>query len=400
MENNKRKVDGSFANEENQRKQTKIDDYWLAKPMVPTYNPFAPLTIVEEIQDKDKEQEKEKEKEKTDPKPPPIFVHNVQEITPLTALLETEAKDAYTYKTLRNFTVKIQAQNSDSFRRIHKALKDKKTEMHSYQLKSDKGFRVVLKGLHHSTCGEDIKNALQVLGHHVIRINNKRCRQTKKPLPLFDIELAVSSSNHQIYSVNRLLNCVVEIEPPRPNKEIIQCTRCQRFGHSKAYCLRETRCVKCLESHWTSECPRKNKDQNVRCVNCNGYHPANYRGCEAHLRAKAQRRSDLRGRVREAIREGRESRAQNFNVGKSVNNSASAIRGGVTYANVTSGEIGTIPSDTHVNVNLSQNRQNPADSNSDMSELRSMMRTLTEQMTSMLSIMNTLVNLMGQKNQK
>ncbi|GAB0092838.1 RNA-binding protein 39 [Sergentomyia squamirostris] len=188
--NNKRKGDDSSGQDENQRKQTKIDDYWLA--MVPTHNPFAPLATGNADQpEKEKENEdQEKETEKREPRPPPIFVHNVQDIKPLTELLETVVKDAYTYKTLRDLTVKIQPSNGDTYRKLHKALKDKNTDMHSYQMKSDKGFRVVLKGLHHSTDPDDIKNALDALEHHVIRVNNKKCRKTKKPLPMFDIELS------------------------------------------------------------------------------------------------------------------------------------------------------------------------------------------------------------------
>ncbi|GAB0087348.1 hypothetical protein DMENIID0001_016440 [Sergentomyia squamirostris] len=140
--NNKRKGDDSSGQDENQRKQTKIDDYWLA--MVPTHNPFAPLaTGSTDIPEKEHDQEKETEKR--EPRPPPIFVHNVQDIKPLTDLLEAVAKNAYTYKTLRDLTVRIQPSNGDTYRKLHKALKDKNTDMHSYQLKNDKGFRMVLK---------------------------------------------------------------------------------------------------------------------------------------------------------------------------------------------------------------------------------------------------------------
>ena len=55
--------------------------------------------------------------------------------------------------------------------------------------------------------------------------------------------------------------------------------RCQQFVHTKNYCRKNPRCVKCAAQHLTSECPRTTKDDNVKCANCHEKHPANYRGC-------------------------------------------------------------------------------------------------------------------------
>jgi hypothetical protein len=58
--------------------------------------------------------------------------------------------------------------------------------------------------------------------------------------------------------------------------------RYQQFGHTKNYCRKNPRFVKCAAQHLTRECPRKTKDDNVKCVNCHEKHPANYRGCMIH----------------------------------------------------------------------------------------------------------------------
>jgi len=59
--------------------------------------------------------------------------------------------------------------------------------------------------------------------------------------------------------------------------------RCQKFAHTKKnYCRNNRRCVKCVTEHLTNECPRKVRDDNVRCVNCNEKHPASYIGCMVH----------------------------------------------------------------------------------------------------------------------
>uniref|UniRef100_A0A1B0CCC0 Putative nucleic-acid-binding protein from transposon x-element n=1 Tax=Lutzomyia longipalpis TaxID=7200 RepID=A0A1B0CCC0_LUTLO len=280
-------------------KQPKIVN-WLA---VPTRNSFDPLSSGDTENDMETDDVNENNASpdtavKKEPTPPPIFVHGVETMTPLVALLEAIAKDSYSMKALRDNTVKVQSKNSDAYRKIHKALKDKGTDMHSYQLKSDKGFRVVVRGLHHSTKHEDIKGAFSTLGHNVKHVHNVKHRGSNQPLPLFFVEFAGNENNKKVYDVTRLLHCVVQVEPPRPKKDIVQCTRCQRFGHTKSFCHRAPRCVKCLGGHSTSECTRKTRDEGVRCVNCEGYHPANYRGCDAARRLNPRRNVDLRQRIR------------------------------------------------------------------------------------------------------
>lgn len=61
-----------------------------------------------------------------------------------------------------------------------------------------------------------------------------------------------------------------------------QCMNCQRHGHTKKFCQRNPRCVKCTENHATSQCPRKTRNKDVKCINCGENHPANYKGCRVY----------------------------------------------------------------------------------------------------------------------
>jgi hypothetical protein len=54
--------------------------------------------------------------------------------------------------------------------------------------------------------------------------------------------------------------------------------------------------LKCSAEHLTSECPRKVKDDNVKCVNCNEKHPANYGGCMVHTQNQQKIYPGLRER--------------------------------------------------------------------------------------------------------
>ena len=46
-----------------------------------------------------------------------------------------------------------------------------------------------------------------------------------------------------------------ENEPPRPKRNIPQCSKCQRYGHAQAYIYHRPRCVKYAGTHLTKQCP-------------------------------------------------------------------------------------------------------------------------------------------------
>ncbi|GAB0090318.1 hypothetical protein DMENIID0001_050380 [Sergentomyia squamirostris] len=201
----------------------------------------------------------------------------------ITVMIVLQLKKLKQIANLMPGTVKIQTKTPDVYRALMKELEAKGTDLHSYQCKKDRDFRVVLKNLHPSNEPEDIKLALEELGHKVTHVVNvKRRRGSKEPLPIFYINLQRQENNREIYNVTRLLSTIVVFEPPNTKRELPQCMKCQRFGHTKSFCHRPSRCVKCPGNHDTKDCPRKATDRAVKCVNCGGDHPANYRGCLVH----------------------------------------------------------------------------------------------------------------------
>jgi len=88
------------------------------------------------------------------------------------------------------------------------------------------------------------------------------------------IDIKPHDNNKEIYKINTLLNMIVQFEAPHAKREIPQCMRRQKYGHTKNYCRNNPRYVKCTSEHLTNECPRKVRDDNVKCVNCNEKHPA------------------------------------------------------------------------------------------------------------------------------
>lgn len=99
---------------------------------------------------------------------------------------------------------------------------------------------------------------------------------------MFFIELKPDLNNKRIYEIKTLLQCKISFEPPHSRREVSQCMNCQRYGHTKSFCYRKARCVKCAGEHSTDNCSRKERSNNVKCVLCGGNHSANYKGCTVY----------------------------------------------------------------------------------------------------------------------
>lgn len=243
---------------------------------------------------------------------------------------------------------------------------------------------MVLRGLHHSTNIEEIKKEIHQLGHTVSNINNVKQRITAKPLPLFYVDLKPTSNNKEIYSITSLMHTKIKFEAPNPKKEIPQCTRCQRYDHTKKFCHRHPRCVKCAADHHTKDCSRNSKDSNVKCALCSGNHPANYKGCSYYQEIRKKKFPEQRKREFSQI-----TKVINNHPASSQNMENKNIQGVINPA-VYIYQASDFPQ-------LKQQQQEtispiiaPQPTN-DMCELKQMMKALMEQMSTMLNLLTTLV---------
>lgn len=344
--------------------QTRLPAYWLGPPgslAVPTQNSFAPLASDDAKNDEIIEATSEI---KICPKPPPLYIHGVSNIKPLIIEIEQVSGKRYALKSLNGNKVMLQLSNKEDYCKVTDMLKGKKTEFHSYQMKDEKSFKVILKGVHQSSDTTEIIDALKELGHEACDISIVRSRKTGKDLPMFFVNLKKNTNNKDIYKITRLVNMVVSIEPPHTNKkEIPQCARCQRFGHTKSYCHLGPRCVKCTKPHLTSECPRKEKDNKVVCVNCEGDHPANYKGCLVYQNLRKKLHPIIKNKID----------GKNNNIWDNSN-----IDPKVSFADKVKG------SNDPTNSSSSQSN--------DMLELKQMMKGLMNQMSTMLNLLTAVVS--------
>lgn len=78
---------------------------------------------------------------------------------------------------------------------------------------------------------------------------------------MFFVNLEPSPNNSEVKTIEYIIyHTRVVIEDSRRSKDIPQCTRCQQYGHTKNNCMHPYRCVKCVEGHKTTECPKKDRN--------------------------------------------------------------------------------------------------------------------------------------------
>jgi len=167
-------------------------------------------------------------------------------------------------------------------------MKEENIFHHTYQVKAERAYRIVIRHLHHSVPLNDIKEELQKEGHIIRNIMNIKNKQTKDPLSLFFVDLEPQANNKEIFNLQFVGNTKITIEASHKIRNIVQCQRCQAYGHSTTYCKKPYRCVKCGGQHDSKDCtkPRHNP---AKCALCGEDHSANYKGCTVYKNLVATR---------------------------------------------------------------------------------------------------------------
>lgn len=397
VQNNKKRIRSPEMQQA--RKQTKLTNYWLSKP-VETQNRYENLPNESE---KTTDLGNNEEMEERVLKPPPITIYGAEYIAQLHEKIRKIASENYTLKVIGNGQVKIQLTDVSNFKPVIEMLDENKTQYHTYKPKEDRTFRVVMKGMHHSIQSEDITAELNKLGHEVTNVWNIRHRTTKTPLPMHYVDFATNENNKNIYKIKLIKQNTVSFEPPRAKRVIPQCTRCQSFGHTKNFCRRPEKCVKCAGSHHTKDCERRERDNRVKCVNCGGDHPANYRGCNIHKQLQQKLYPTLRKKQltpQQNIMANQQPRPNMTPYQWPINyNQAFPIlpsQAGRKYSQVLNNVIPPGPANQQTIQSFNNTNEQPTN---DISELKSLIRELIEQnrenaknMSTMLNLLTALVN--------
>ena len=217
---------------------------------------------------------------KSTPKPPQIVV-SIGDLNDLFELIsEVTNPDSVSVKVSQGETARLFPKDSDTYRAIVNHFDAIGVEFHTYQLKEEKPFRVVVKGLHHSTSSNGIVTEFKKHGFDVLQAHNPKSRNKNvEKLNIFFVNIRPCANIGKIFEIKTLCRQKVRIERMRKSSEIAQCVRCQDYGHTAKYCRRHPNCARCGEDHLTKQCTRS-QDEQPTCIHCGGNHRASYKGCQ------------------------------------------------------------------------------------------------------------------------
>jgi PAX-interacting protein 1 len=291
-------------------------DFKRPKLIIPLANRFGALGAASETSATDKSADKSADKGASDDdpmesesdrelKPPDFCLDNVKNVDGMIKKLTSlTGEKSFTYKCLRDGTVKIMSKTIAVYKALTNFVKDMKLSWYTYQIKSQRSFDVVISGLHKSYQISDLKSFLSSMGHTVrsASVMQRKVfdKNTDRMVTIFMdkflVHLEPNTNNKDIYSLRHIDHCVVNIEPPhKRNAGPSQCKNCQGRGHTTNFCYRPSVCVKCAGNHHTSKCTITEKDK-VKCANCGGDHTANYLGCpdyQQRIKSRAPPRSHV-----------------------------------------------------------------------------------------------------------
>ena len=241
---------------------------------------------------------------KINSKPPPIILYGIEDVNKLTELLENVVnKKDFTFKIINKNQLRVSCNTVETYKKIIKVVRENGLIGHTFNRKDKRPYRIVIRNLHHTTPISVIKETLESTGNIVIgEIINAKYGPDRKPTSTFFATLEQGPSNKAAKNIKYIYYQSVVIEDPRKRNSVVQCQKCQQYGHTKNYCMRPYRCVKCAQSHKTADCPKTDRNTPATCALCLGFHPANYKGCEVYKEILArkfgkQTNIKLRGRL-------------------------------------------------------------------------------------------------------
>lgn len=233
-------------------------------------------------------------------KPPPIHIHN-QAIKDTLQLMKGSKIENFEIKRVTNEKHSVLVKSIEDYTKTSELLKEVNTQFFTYTPKNLKPKSLVLKGLTEEEDMVEIKQDLEqydgIKIQNIIQMNSRRSGESASKLPLYIVQFEPSTNMSEIIKIKTLNYQRVVWEALNKQNNVMQCRKCQRFGHAASNCNLMYRCVKCDKQHSPGECSIKNKVENVEiyCANCQKMgHPASFRGCPIYQQMLLKLKSKIK----------------------------------------------------------------------------------------------------------
>lgn len=171
-------------------------------------------------------------------------------------------------------------------------------QYYTYTTRDEKTHAFVVRGLDLDPTPEELQLELERKGLQIFKVYKMSSSRTPtthptNPRPLYMVVTPATCRLNNIAAKTKyVLYTQVTWERHTNKKGIIQCHRCQRWGHATANCRMTLWCLKCAGAHATNRCS-KSRETPAECTNCGakgdkGY-PANSTECPVYRYRLASR---------------------------------------------------------------------------------------------------------------
>lgn len=206
----------------------------------------------------------------------PIVIRDKSQWPKISSLLYSK-KINYTRASSAKDGIRVQPSTIEDFKNMHKLLIAEHFPFHTHQLRSEKKLKIVIRGIPTEFTTSDIAADLHKSGYPALKVT-RMLNKDDHPMQMVAIE--IDTIYKSIYKLPKILGLDVQLEPLRSKGNLIQCHRCQLYGHVQVNCYAEYKCMKCAENHSTHTCTKVTTTP-AKCSNCGGPHPSTYRGCKS-----------------------------------------------------------------------------------------------------------------------
>lgn len=269
---------------ENTSDVTSVHEDADAVPNIPTQNQFEAIKDMVDKQDNTQINPKLIKKPKHQGKPPPLILQGRKYThKSLMDTCEAYANQDFDIKYTKNSTIII-TKTQDAYRNIQTQLNKDDAHYYTYTPKNEKQHGFVLKGLQDAPTIDEIKSHLMAENIPIIQIYKMKNISADNYIVITEGNITLAHLQSNIKAIN---HTIVHWERHRNQKVMIQCRRCQAWGHAQSNCYLTPKCLKCAQNHLTYACDIKEKTEEttkrIKCANCAGNHPANSVECQSYL---------------------------------------------------------------------------------------------------------------------
>ncbi|KAL1116643.1 hypothetical protein AAG570_005115 [Ranatra chinensis] len=175
---------------------------------------------------------------------------------------------------------KIIVASRKDYQKVYDLYKERNVQFFSFAFKNDHLKRFVLHDLPETFTPEvilaELKRAIPSITS-VSQMTKKLENGSTRKLPLFILTAKKDVTIQSFSQVRAIFYHEYKVETFRSGgSNVVQCYKCQNFGHTNRFCNMPERCVRCGQAHSAKEC----KETILKCPNCSENHSAGSLNCK------------------------------------------------------------------------------------------------------------------------